>query len=90
MLLAIVNRGLIALEGGLVNPLQAFFLINGNACATLVADSKVVHRLGVTLVGLLTIAICLVPFLGHIYVNSMMALTSLPIDRETMMPSAIL
>lgn len=28
-----VNRGLIALEGGLVYPLQAFFLINGNACA---------------------------------------------------------
>ena len=33
MFLAIVNRRLIALEGGLVNPLQAFFLINGNACA---------------------------------------------------------
>ena len=28
--------------------------------------------------------------LGIVYVNSMMALTSLPIDRETMMPSAIL
>ena len=40
--------------------------------------------------GLLTIAISLVPFLGHIYVNSMMALTSFPIDRETMMPSAVL
>ncbi len=28
--------------------------------------------------------------LGIVYVNSMMALTSLPIDRETMMQSAIL
>ena len=29
MLLTIVNRGLIALEGGLVNPFQAFLLIDG-------------------------------------------------------------
>ena len=28
--------------------------------------------------------------LGIVYVNSMIALTSLPIDRETMMPSAVL
>ena len=34
MFLAIVNCWLISLEGGLVYPLQAFFLINGNACAS--------------------------------------------------------
>jgi len=28
-----VNRGLIALEGGLVYPLQALLFIDGNACA---------------------------------------------------------
>jgi len=33
VLLAIVNRGLIALEGSLVNPFQAFLFIDGNACA---------------------------------------------------------
>ena len=33
MFLTIVNRRLIALEGGLVNPFQAFLLIDGNACA---------------------------------------------------------
>ena len=71
MFLAIVNCWLIALEGGLVNPLQAFLLIDGNACAG--------HQKPA----------CGKP-LGIVYVNSMMALTSLPIDRETMMPSAIL
>ena len=33
MFLAIVNCGLIALESGLVNPFQAFLLINGYSCA---------------------------------------------------------
>ena len=33
MLLAIVNCRLIALEGGLVNPFQAFLFIDGTACA---------------------------------------------------------
>ena len=34
MFLTIVNRGLIAWEGGLVNPLQAFLFIDGYACAS--------------------------------------------------------
>ena len=71
MFLTIVNRGLIALEGGLVNPLQAFLFIDRYACAG--------HQK----------AACGEP-LGIVYVNSMMALTSLPIDREMMIPSAIL
>ena len=33
MFFAIVYCWLVALERGLMNPLQAFFLIDGNACA---------------------------------------------------------
>ena len=46
-------------------PLERQFKADLHASATLLADPKVVHRLGVTLVGLLAIAIGLVPFLGH-------------------------
>ena len=130
MLLAIVYCWLIALEGGLVNPLQPFLFIDRYACAghqkpacgklclgitaigrqlipedtlrqvflhaadieaaidiaqlcslhiplegqlqadldtsaTLVADTKIVHRLGVALVSLLTVGIGLITFLWH-------------------------
>ena len=123
MFLAIVNCRLITLEGGLVNPFQTFFLINGYACAghqkpacgklclgiTSICSQFIplsipvnrgsgvsqrgkhsMNRLGVALVSLdlrsrhltlgrvdecitllslnrclLTIAVCLVPFLGH-------------------------
>ena len=46
-------------------PLERQFKADLYASATLVADSKVVHRLGVALVSLLTIAISFVTFLGH-------------------------
>ena len=72
MFLAIVNCRLIALEGGLVNPLQAFLFIDRYASAG--HQEPACGKLS----------------LGIVYVNSMMALTSLPIDRETMMSSAIL
>ena len=131
MLLAIVNSRLIALEGGLVNPLQALFLINGNACAghqepacgelclsiaaigsQLIPEDTLrqvfLHAVAIpkssayilltqdmALEGCFTIPkvgfmVILFRSLGIGYVNSMMALTSLPIDRETMMPSAVL
>ena len=48
-------------------PLERKFKADLHASATLVADPKVVHCLGVALVGLLTIAISLVPFLGHYF-----------------------
>ena len=46
-------------------PFKGKFKADLYASATFVADPKVVHRLGVTLVSLLTIAVCLVSFLGH-------------------------
>ena len=48
-------------------PFKGKFKADLYASATLVADPKVVHRLGVTLVSLLTIAVCLVSFLWHRY-----------------------
>ena len=65
MFLAVVDGGLESLKRSLVNPFQSHALVLGNACATLIADPKVVHRLGVTLVGLLTIAVCFVSLLRH-------------------------
>ena len=46
-------------------PLERQFKADLHASATLIADPKVIHRLGVALVSLLTIAISLVSFLGH-------------------------
>ena len=51
MFLTIVNRGLIALEGGLVNPLQAFLFIDGYACASHQKPARGELCLGITAIG---------------------------------------
>ena len=51
MLLAIVNRWLVALERSLVNPLQAFALIFGNTCASHQEPACSKLCLGITSIG---------------------------------------
>ena len=57
----------IALLSGFHIPFESQFKADFYACATLIADPKVVHCLGVTLVSLLTIRVCLVTFFWHGY-----------------------
>ena len=51
MLLAIVNRWLVALERSLVNPLQAFALVFGNTCASHQEPACGKLCLGITSIG---------------------------------------
>ena len=65
-------------------PFKCQFKADLYASATLVVDPKVIHRLGVALIGLLTVAISLVPFLGH-YFSCLPSENALP----TVLPSWI-
>ena len=49
--LAVIDGWLVALEGGLVNPLQALALILWNACASHQEPASSELRLGITTIG---------------------------------------